>query len=155
MQISPVFSSALTSGASTPTVPGAPTNKTLGVDDFMKLLATQFKSQDPMKPMDDTAFIAQTAQFSSLQQTQTLVQQITQLSAAQSLATANSYLGKLVTVDLGHGQTAVGNVTAVDASGGTPKLIVNGQAVSLSAVLYVQPGTFSTPASQPAPAGGA
>src|SRR3954465_10986534 len=90
--------------------------KTLDVNDFMKLLATQFQQQDPLKPMDDTAFIAQTAQFTGLQQTSSLLQQITQLGAQQNLAAANSYLGRQVTINLGHGVTTVGQVTAVDAS---------------------------------------
>jgi len=115
----------------------------------MKLLATQFQQQDPLKPMDDTAFIAQTAQFTSLQQTNTMVTQMTQLTAAQNLATANSYIGRQVTVDAGNGQTAVGNVTKVDASGSTPQILINGTAYPISAVLYVEPGTpsTSTPAS--------
>ncbi len=147
-------SAASTDSGSTATT-AAPASKTLGIDDFMKLLATQFQQQDPMKPMDDTAFIAQTAQFSSLQQTQTLVQQMTQLSSAQNLAAANSYLGRQVTVDLGQGQVDVGNVTGVDSSGSAPQIIVNGQSYPLSAVLFVEPGAVTTPASQPAPAGGA
>jgi len=146
---------AFAATSSTATTTTAVPKKTLGVDDFMKLLATQFQQQDPMKPMDDTAFIAQTAQFSSLQQTQTLVQQITQLTSAQNLVTANSYLGRQVTVDAGNGQTAIGNVTKVDAGSGAPQIIINGQAYPLSAVLYVEPGAVSTPASQPVPAGGA
>ena len=60
----------------------------LGKDDFLKLLMAQIQNQDPMKPMDDTAFIAQTAQFSALQQATTLTQQMTQLRASQDLAAA-------------------------------------------------------------------
>ena len=115
----------------------------------MKLLATQFQQQDPLKPMDDTAFIAQTAQFTSLQQTQTLVQQMTQLSAAQTQATANSYLGLQVTVNTSNGQTDTGNVTAVDSSGSAPQIIVNGQSYPLSAVLNVQPPSFVSPTPAP------
>ena len=154
MQVSSVSSGTNSSNAtgSSATLPSK--QQALGVNDFLKLLATQFKSQDPMKPMDDTAFIAQTAQFTSLQQSSTLVQQITQMSAAQDFATANSYLGRQVTVQAGKDQTAVGNVTGVDASGSAPKLIVNGQAYSLSAVLYVEPGAVTAPAPQPATAGG-
>ena len=38
----------------------------LGKDDFMKLMLAQLQHQDPLKPMDDQAFIAQTAQFNAL-----------------------------------------------------------------------------------------
>ena len=41
--------------------------KTLGQAEFFKLLTTQLASQDPLKPMDDTAFIAQMANFSELE----------------------------------------------------------------------------------------
>src|SRR5471032_1696374 len=135
-------SSAATSGSTASTTPTTGT-QALGVNDFMKLLATQFQEQDPLKPMDDTAFIAQTAQFTSLQQTNTLVQQMTQMSASQNISAANSYLGCQVTVDAGNGQTASGIVSAVDASGSAPQLILNGQPYPLSAVLLVQPGSAS------------
>jgi flagellar basal-body rod modification protein FlgD len=124
--------------------------KTLGKDDFMKLLAVQFQMQDPMKPMDDTAFIAQTAQFSSLEQASSMASDMAALRADQQKVVANSYLGHHVMVDLGNDQFDTGDVTAVDNSGTAPRLVVNGKPYALSAVLRVEPGVVSASALVPA-----
>jgi flagellar basal-body rod modification protein FlgD len=47
--------------------------KVLGQQDFLKLLLTQLQNQDPLKPVEDKDFIAQTAQFSQLDQMSKLV----------------------------------------------------------------------------------
>ena len=41
-------------------------NKTLGQEDFIRLLVTQLQYQDPLKPMEHTEFVTQLSQFSSL-----------------------------------------------------------------------------------------
>jgi flagellar basal-body rod modification protein FlgD len=129
--------------------------KQLGQNDFLKLLATQFSKQDPMKPMEDTAFIAQMAQFSSLEQSSAMSSTMTAMRADQQRATANSYLGHRVTVDDGKGGTVTDDVTAVDVSGTEPRLIVGAKSFSISSVLRVEPGLVSAPAPQPATTGGA
>jgi flagellar basal-body rod modification protein FlgD len=148
--VSPVSSNspAYSSSDSASRIP----QKTLGRDDFMQLLAVQFQMQDPMKPMEDTAFIAQTAQFSALEQSTNMADQLTLMRADQQRAVATSYLGHRVTVDAGSSLTVTGDVTAIDNSGSTPQIVVNGTPYSLSAVLRVEPGAVSTPA---VPTGGA
>jgi flagellar basal-body rod modification protein FlgD len=118
--------------------------QTLGSEDFMKLLAVQFQSQDPMKPMDDTAFIAQMAQFTSLSQTQTMTAEMVKLGASQQLSAANAMIGKQVVVDNGSGGTAAGNVTAVqvDSKLGA-QIVVGDTAYPISSVLYVEPAPVS------------
>ena len=44
----------------------------LGKDDFLNLLVTQMRYQDPLNPMDDKEFIAQMAQFTSMEQMQNM-----------------------------------------------------------------------------------
>jgi len=44
----------------------------LGKDEFLQLLVTQLQYQDPLEPMSDTEYIAQLAQFSSLEQMQNI-----------------------------------------------------------------------------------
>jgi len=120
--------------------------KQLGQGDFLKLLAAQFQAQDPMKPMEDTAFIAQMAQFSSLEQSSALAKDMAALRTDQLRVTANSYLGHRVTVDLGEGKTASGDVTAVDTSGAEPRLVVGGKPFAVSSVLRVEPVLVTAPA---------
>ncbi|MFN7914024.1 MAG: flagellar hook capping FlgD N-terminal domain-containing protein [Vicinamibacterales bacterium] len=52
----------------------------LGKDAFLNLLVTQLQHQDPTKPMDDTAFLAQLAQFSSLEQLQSMNTSLTTIA---------------------------------------------------------------------------
>ncbi len=111
--------------------------QTLGQQDFLKLLATQMSSQDPMKPMADTNFIAQMAQFSALEQNKSMQQDIESLQAG-------SLLGQQVTLQDGKDQTAQGVVEAVKLVAGTPKLIVNGKAYGMEQLLSVEPTPATT-----------
>ncbi len=143
MSVSPIGSTYKAAATSDETeMPVITKKKTqLGQEDFLKLLAVQFKSQDPMKPMEDTAFIAQMAQFTSLDQSSAMVTQMTQMRTQQDIATANSYIGRLVTFEDANEQILSGDVSGVDISDGTPRLIIGGKNYPLSSVLLVEPGT--------------
>jgi flagellar basal-body rod modification protein FlgD len=115
------------------------TKRTLGQEDFLKLITVQLSSQDPLKPMEDTAFIAQMAQFTSLEQSSSLLSQITTMNGKQDVATANSYLGRQVTVNDGNGRTVVGEATGVEFVGGLPRLVVGDHTYAVSSVVRVAP----------------
>ncbi|ETT85860.1 flagellar hook assembly protein FlgD [Viridibacillus sp. FSL R5-0477] len=72
-------------------------NSALGKDAFLQLLITQLQNQDPTNPMDDKEFIAQMAQFSSLEQMTnmtTALENLTQLQQQSQLIEFNSFIGK-------------------------------------------------------------
>jgi flagellar basal-body rod modification protein FlgD len=62
MDIAPATTNPFASG------PPEAAKKELGKDDFLRLLTTQLSNQDPLKPIDNQAFIAQLAQFASVEQ---------------------------------------------------------------------------------------
>lgn len=73
--------------------------KDLGKDDFMQLLTTQLRAQDPLKPMDSTEFTAQLAQFSSLEQLSNINTQLKDMTMYQSSlqnTMTSSMIGKRV-----------------------------------------------------------
>ena len=101
----------------------------LDVNDFLKLLTVQLQSQDPMKPMEDTQFISQMANFTSLEQTR-------DMAAAQRIDSAQNYLGKIVTVTNGTAEVT-GEVTTVSVVSGKPQLLIGGSAYDSSKVVRV------------------
>ncbi len=62
----------------------------IGRDAFLKLLVAQLKNQDPTKPSDGAQFIAQLAQFSQLEQTMSMKEDLaairTNLETAPTVA---------------------------------------------------------------------
>ncbi len=80
---------------------GGGAEKGMGKTEFLKLLVAQIQNQDPLKPQTDTAFVAQLAQFSSLEQ-QLSSNKFLELVATQQQGLANSadmsLIGKTVTV---------------------------------------------------------
>ena len=86
--------------------------KTLGKEDFLKMLVAQLKNQDPLNPMDGTGFAAQLAQFSSLEQLTNMNEGIKSLGLYQmsmNNAQAVSLLGREVTVNNGNAVKAEGS----------------------------------------------
>ena len=62
----------------------------LGREAFLQLLVTQLAHQDPLKPQEDGAFIAQLAQFSSLEQLTHIQDTLAEISTALAAKPSNS-----------------------------------------------------------------
>ncbi len=95
----------------------------LGKDAFLQLLVCQMQNQDPLEPSNDTEFVSQLAQFSSLEQLQNL-------SGESEKSQAFSLVGQYVTFEIKdtNGKTTYpeGVVDYVSMVGSKIKLSVNG-----------------------------
>jgi len=86
----------------------------LGKDDFFELLITQLKNQDPLDPMKNEDFIAQMAQFSSLEQMYNMNQSMGEFLKVQTLSEGATLVGKTVeTVNPDDGKIISGKVEKV------------------------------------------
>jgi flagellar basal-body rod modification protein FlgD len=114
---------------------GKAKSQSLDRDDFLKLLVTQLSYQDPTAPMEDKEFIAQMAQFSSLEQMTNMAKDFSKLAEIITGSEANSAIGKSVEILEGE-NTVQGTVKAV-TRGGAPQVLVNGNYYQWSQVTKV------------------
>src|SRR5579859_2867868 len=124
--------------APTPAATTADKTKSLGQQDFLKLLMAQLQNQDPMKPMDDTQMIAQMAQFSALEASQQLNASIQASNNMQTVFQAGALIGKYIQADQLDGSSTIGAVTSVGFTSTdgvtTPTIQVNGKDVDYSTI---------------------
>ena len=114
----------------------------IGLQDFLKILTSQLSNQDPLKPLDNEAFVTQIAQFATLEQTGQLNQKIEQLLSVQSVTQSVGLLGKTIDVKTDAGATLSGTVSAIDYVSGSPQLTISTgsgvlQGVGLSQIMSV------------------
>jgi flagellar basal-body rod modification protein FlgD len=114
------------------------TKKTLGQQDFFKLLAVQFASQDPLKPMEDTSFIAQMANFTALENSTQLSKAFASFTTEQNFASAQNLLGRNVTLKDPSDKDVIGVVSAVHNDGSGPQITVNGNDYAVGSVRRVE-----------------
>jgi flagellar basal-body rod modification protein FlgD len=106
--------------------------------DFMSMLITELKNQNPLEPMDNTEMATQMAQLSQLQQMEDLNTTFSKVAASQQLSEASGLLGKKVTYLDSQSQTQQGTVSQVTLSSGTINLLVGNSQVSLDNIVSVQ-----------------
>jgi flagellar basal-body rod modification protein FlgD len=108
----------------------------LGKDEFLKILITQLTNQDPTEPMEDREFIAQMAQFSTLEQMTNMTDQFERLGALLEGGQAVSILGKSVDI-ISNGSLVQGVVEEV-TGGDYPQVLVGGDYYDYASVQRVR-----------------
>lgn len=108
---------------------GSKNTSVLGKDEFLNLLVKQLQYQDPLEPSSDTEFIAQMAQFSSLEQMQNLNDTFSQFQSY-------SMVGKYATANYGM-ETLEGYVESVTNVGGVTYAVIDGTTVDVSEIYKV------------------
>lgn len=110
--------------AATPNIANAASS--LKLDDLLKVLLTELTHQDPFKPVDNKDFMAQIAQFASLDASQQLNQNIEQLVALQAVNQTVGLIGRNVSATV-NGVTVTGKVIALSLANGLPRMTVQNQ----------------------------
>lgn len=112
----------------------------LGKDEFLQLLVCQLSNQDPLNPQEDTAFIAQLAQFSALEQMTNMNQTLTNTSAY-------SLVGKEVIVSstdsTGKTSETRGVVDYVEMKNGEAYLSIDGKMFSADDLVQVMDSFYA------------
>lgn len=124
---------------------GEPKSAALGKDAFMKLLVSQLQNQDPINPQSNEDFIAQLAQFSSLEQMNNLNDSFVGLAVLQQsnalmsqLTEGSTLIGQEITYsDPTSGGLSNGVVESIRIQDGIAVLNVGGLDVPLLQVVEI------------------
>jgi len=121
----------------------------LDKDDFLNLLVTQMRYQDPSSPMDTSQMMAQTSQMAMVEQMTAMTTTAQESFALQMRMTAATMIGQQVTFTDSEKAVHTGTVDSTSFAAGTPTLKVGDYTVNLDAVQ----GMTATPAAATAAAG--
>lgn len=106
-------------------------------DDFMKLLITELKSQDPFEPMKNDEFLNQVVSLNQMESFASLTDGIRGLQLSGDMAAASALLGKAVIGLTDAGLEGGGVVSRVLVEGGKVKLVIGDQTMPLGNVAQV------------------
>lgn len=98
-------------------------NEQLSQNDFIKLFMSQLTYQDPLEPVDNSQFLAQLAQFSSVEQNRAMNEKLDNLLSIGTTFQAASLVGKSVEIS-SNSTTSIGVISAVSFSSDGPVLTV-------------------------------
>lgn len=134
--ISNNVAAADTSAASSDLSSALGNSSKLGEKDFLKLLVAQLKNQDPLAPQDNTQFVAQLAQFSTLQATMGINTRL------DTLSTQNTGMGNTENVNLvGKTATVKGSLVTDDGSGGVVPIVFTLSGTTATTSFSIQDGS--------------
>lgn len=68
----------------------------MGQDDFLKMLVAQLQNQDPLEPMSNDQMMQQMTQFGTLEELESINDNLTEMNASSSLVQASAMIGKAV-----------------------------------------------------------
>lgn len=115
-------------------------NKSLGKDEFLRLLSTQLRYQNPLEPLKDGEFIAQLSQFSALEGIQQLNSSFADMLLLQQMTQGANLIGKTVLYEKPDSTVpGRGVVEAVKINQGALQLQINGKPVALGQVRSIEP----------------
>ncbi|MFN4216650.1 MAG: flagellar hook capping FlgD N-terminal domain-containing protein [Brevinematales bacterium] len=102
--------------------------------DFMKLLITQLRNQDPTKPLEDKEFITQMTQLTSLKQLNEMITTMQTFSKELAFTRTLGLVNKWVVYERSDGVKAQGLVESIRVKNGQTFLNVNNEEVALEQV---------------------
>jgi len=111
---------------------------TLDKDAFLQLLVAQLKYQNPLSPKDGQEYLAQAAQFATVERLENISKGQQEAVAYQQLLLSTAMVGKTVSgTPIGETEAITGHVSSVVFDGGVPNLVVDGRTVPVGNVNYV------------------
>ncbi|HHT9144077.1 MAG: flagellar hook capping FlgD N-terminal domain-containing protein [Candidatus Brocadiaceae bacterium] len=137
----------------------------ISMESFLKLFVTQLQNQNPLDPTDNTEFMSQLAQFSSLEQEQKQTEYLSKSNSINSaslqldqIALASTFIGKTIKYSSSSSdsndssdsssETLSGVVEGVKLEeDGTVSFIIDGESVSISNFIEVENTTTTTSSS--------
>ena len=134
----------------------------ISMENFLTLFVTQLQNQNPLDPTDNTEFMSQLAQFSTLEQEQQQTEYLSDISSIGSaslqldqISLASTFIGKTIkysdSSDSSSSETLSGVVEGVKLEeDGTVSFIIDGESVSISNFIEVDNTTTTTGSSSTA-----
>lgn len=123
------------SSASSTTIGNEPLVKT---DEFLMLFVAQLKNQSPLDPLKGHEFMAQLAQFSSVEQLASIKTSISEMNQFQQIIGVSALVGKdVVYLSPNSGEYLEGTVDRVGASGGETYVVIQNEIVPISNIAEI------------------